>query len=427
MKRLIISIISVGALTSWAQTPGDTILTLEQCTDLAVKYNAELKTAANNAEAAVQLRREAFTKYFPEVSATGMAFWANHDIVQYNVMNLVELGLIKNGVVGGVQLMQPIFMGGAIINGNELAKVGEAVAKLQKSQSEKEVKLTTEKYYWQLATLKSTRLTLLSALNMLDTLQNQVAVAVDAGVAMRNDLLKVQLKRDDYNSTLVDLDNGIKLFRMLLSQYIGADIERPVDIDAAVPETMPQYPADLFVDPSMALGQTIDYQLLQKNVEASRLELRVERGKNLPMVAAGAGWYFHNLLDQSQNFGALQIAVNIPISGWWGGSHAIKRKKISLLNAQIQLDDKSRMLVINMRDKWDKLTAAYRKMEIAVQSIDQSRENLRLNRLYYEAGTSTITDLLDAETLYRQALDRYSSSYGDYRCAIAEYLNATAR
>lgn len=427
MKRLLILIISVCALSSRAQTPGDTILTLEQCTDLAMKYNAELKTSANNAEAAVQLRREAFTKYFPEVSATGMAFWANHDILQYNVMDLLELGLIKNGVIGGVQLMQPIFMGGAIVNGNELAKVGEAVAKLQKTQSEKEVKLTTEKYYWQLATLKSTRLTLLSALNMLDTLQNQVSVAVEAGVAMRNDLLKVQLKRDDYNSTLVDLDNGIRLFRMLLSQYIGANIDRPIDIDAVVPESMPQYPADLFVDPSIALGETIDYQLLQKNVEASRLELRVERGKNMPMVAAGAGWYFHNLLDQKQNFGALQIAVNIPITGWWGGSHAIKRKKISLLNARIQLDDKSRMLVINMRDKWDKLTAAYRKMEIAVQSIEQSRENLRLNRLYYEAGTSTITDLLDAETLYRQALDRYSSSYGDYRCAIAEYLNATAR
>ena len=85
------------------------------------------------------------------------------------------------------------------------------------------------------------------------------------------------------------------------------------------------------------------------------------------------------------------------------------------------------MLQINMQNKWDELTASHRKMELAAEAIGQAEENLRLNRIYYEAGTSTITDLLEAETMARQAHDQYSAAYGDFRTATAAYLNATGR
>lgn len=414
-------------LSAIAQNSNDTILTLEQCKEMALSHNSSIKSAGYSVEEATALRKEAFTKYFPEIAAGGIGVMANHDMLQYNVLDIIELGLVKHGIAGGVQALQPIFMGGEIVNGNALAKVGEAVAKLQQASTEKEVALTTEKYYWKLATLKSTRGTLLSAINLLDTIENQVAVAVNAGVAMRNDLLKVQIQRDGFASDLVDLDNGIKLCRMVLSQYIGADFQRPIDIAAEVPEKTPECPVELKVNPSDALGQTIDYQLLNKNVKAKDLELRMERGKYMPKVAVGAGWYYHDFLEQSHNFGALQLAVDIPISGWWGGSYAIKRKKAEQLNAANELKDKSELLCINMQNKWDDVTAAHRKMEIASETIVQSADNLRLSRLYFEAGMATISDLLEAQMLNRQAIDKYNSSYGDFRCAVAEYLNATGR
>lgn len=435
MKATIISmaLAAVALAASAQETPSDTILSLEQCTDLAVRYNSSLKNARNNTDMASLTRKEAFTKYFPEISAMGMGFMANHGMMQYDIdlpllqqmgIGPLSLSLLKKGKAAGVQALQPIFMGGQIVNGNRLAELGVAVAKLQQSQTEKEVRLTTEKYFWQLATLKSTRLTLLSAIQMLDTLSAQVNVAVEAGVTMRNDLLKVDLKRNEYRSSLVDLDNGIKLCRMLLSQYIGADFEKPINIDAPVPETIPDTPYDVYVNPADAVFQTVPYQLLQSNVKAKNLAVKMETGKNLPQIAAGAGWYYHDLLEQNHNFGALQLAINIPISSWWGGSYSMKHKKLELENAKNELADNSQLLQLNMTNKWDEVTAAHRKMEIAVQSIAQSAENLRLNKLYYEAGTVTITDLLEAETLHRQSLDDYSAAFGNFRTAIAEYKYA---
>ena len=430
MKKIYIAIIALGATLSAAaqqSAPQDTILSLEHCIDLAVKNNAALRRADNSAAMAKETRKEAFTKYFPQISASGIGFRSHNYVFQYNALDMLNIELVKHGVLAGVQALQPIFMGGQIVNGNQLAKVGEAVGELQRAQTEREVRLTTEQYYWKLATLQATRSTLQSVIATLDTLDRQIQVAVDAGVAMRNDLLKVQLKRNGYEADMVDLDNGIQLCRMVLSQYIGEDFDRPINISAPVPEAVPAYPLDLRVDPAAALDQTIDYQLLDAQVKAKKLEKRMEVGKNLPQVLGGAGWYYHNVLEQGHNFGALQLVVNIPISGWWGGSHAIKRKNLELENAKSEREDLGQMLQINMQNKWDELTAAHRKMELASEAIGQAEENLRLNRIYYEAGTSTITDLLEAEALARQAHDQYSAAYGDFRTATAAYLNATGR
>lgn len=415
----------VGAAAQQART--DSVITLQQCIDMAVANNTAMKMAENNTEAARQVRREAFTKYFPEISAAGFGFRTANYVFQYNALDLLKIELVKHGVLAGVQALQPIFVGGQIVNGNQLAKVGEAVAQLQAKQSESEVRVTAEKYYWQLATLKATKNTLASGLALLDTLDRQVSVAVDAGVVTNNELLKVQLQRNDFASKMVDLDNGIKLCRMVLSQYVGAPYTSPVDIDASVPAQVPDYPLDLLVDPAEALTNTNDYQLLVNQVKAKKIEKRMELGKNLPTVLGGAGWYYHNVLEQGHNFGALTLAVNIPISGWWGGSHALKNKALQVKNAELQLQDGSEMLQINMQNKWDELTAAHRKMQIAHEAIAQSAENLRLNQEFYDAGTGTITDLLDAQTLNQQARDKYIASYGDFRVAVAEYLSATGR
>lgn len=405
----------------------DSVFTLEECVGMTLANNAAVRNAANNTKAAVELRREAFTKYFPEISATGAAFWTHNDVFQYNILNLIEIGFINKGKMASVQAMQPVFMGGKIVNGSKLAAVGEEVARLRQQQSNDELRLTTESLYWKLVTLKGTRGALEAAIATLDTLENQVKVAVDAGIAMRNDLLKVQLRRNSYRTEMVDLDNGIKLVKMLLGQYMGKGTDAQFDVAGEIPDDVPQFPSDIHVPGESALPMTVDYKLLQKNVEAKKLEKRIEIGKNLPQVAIGAGWFYHDLLKQNHSFGALMVGVNVPLSGWWGGSHAIKRKSLALENARNELIDLGEKLEIAMQDKWNELSAAHRKMDIAMEGIAESKENLRLNRLYYEAGMSTVTDVLEAEASHKESIDGYIAAYGAFRVARTAYLISTGQ
>ena len=431
-KHIILSVVvaAISVIPAFAQneTPADTLtLSLEQCRRMALCGNASTKTAVNNIKAAKETSDEAFTRYFPDISASGMSFWANHDIIQYNVMDMFQLGMVKKGVAAGVTAVQPIFAGGQIVNGNALAHLGEQVAELKKQQTDEEVLASVDQYYWKLVSLHSQKETLASLIEMLDTLTYQTQAAVDAGVTLKNDLLKVELQRNDFKATMIDLDNGIALCSNLLGQYIGAGL-RPVNVTERVAVgDLPEFAYDMWRNPQDAVSNTPAYGMLNSAIRAAELEKKMTIGSNLPTVGLGAGWYYHTLLEQKHNFGAVFIAVNVPLSGWWGGSHAIKKKNLELQNARIQFEDGQEMLQIAMRDAWDNLTSAYRKMENAHEAIGQADENLRLNQNYYNVGVSTITDLLDAQTLYRRACDQYIAAYSDYKVKSTEYLKATGQ
>lgn len=92
-----------------------------------------------------------------------------------------------------------------------------------------------------------------------------------------------------------------------------------------------------------------------------------------------------------------------------------------------QLADQGELLVIRMKNAWNGVNEAYEQMKIARLSIEQSTENLRLNTDYYKAGTCTMSDLLDAQTLFQQSCDKYVESYTDYELKKREYLQVTGR
>ena len=70
---------------------------------------------------------------------------------------------------------------------------------------------------------------------------------------------------------------------------------------------------------------------------------------------------------------------------------------------------------------------AYQQLAIAQRSIEQAEENLRLNRNFYQAGTSKMSDLLEAQMLYQQACDKRTDAYADYQNRLLEYRHATGQ
>jgi outer membrane protein TolC len=421
---------------------------LEQILDSARHNNITLRNAQRSVDAAEQQRKEAFTKYFPTVSGSGFWFNANKGMAQMDI-NMsdyitpelaqsiaqsgilpvealaslgqpISIGLMKKGVMGSVVAMQPVFAGGQIINGNKLAKVGEDVSRLQLQLSENEVEKTAEQYYWQIVSLEEKLKTVNAVETLLADINKDVTVAVKAGVAMRNDLLQVELRQNDVESQKLTLNNNISILRMLLAQYCGLQsTDYTLSYDPEV-----QSPIIEKQDHQLALLSTAEYKLLDKQVEATNLQKKMAIGQNLPTVAVGGGLVYHNMMETGRSFGMLMATVSIPISDWWGGSHNIKRKKIEYQKAVDQLNDNAEMLKIRMQSTWNNVQEAYNQLSIAQRSIEQAEENLRLNRDFYQAGTTTMSDLLEAQLLYQQALDKRTDAYTDYQNKLLAYRQA---
>lgn len=400
--------------------------TLQQCLDEAMANNVRMKTAANELSAARHTQQEAFTNYFPTVSATGSGYMADEHLVSASLGPGMDMAMLKNGVVGGVTAAMPLFTGGQIVNGNKLSKVGVEVSRLKMGVTENEVKLTTQRYYWQTVMLKEKLKTIDQVQKQLEKLVDDVQASVDAGVATRNDLLQVQLKQNEMRSNRISVENLLSVSVSLLAQYIGHAGDS-IDISYALDSIAPQHPAELYRLPEAALPITNEHRLLTANVRAAKLQQQLAVGKCLPTVALGGGYVYDNLMDKDQSFWIGFATVSVPLTKWWGGSHDIKKQKLQVANARYELQDKSELLMINMQNTWNQLNDAWQQVGIAQLSITQAAENLRLNTDYYTAGTCTMSDLLEAQTLYRQSRDQYIEAYADYELKKCEYLQVTGR
>ena len=157
------------------------------------------------------------------------------------------------------------------------------------------------------------------------------------------------------------------------------------------------------------------------------MQKKMAVGQQLPSVAVGAGYNYHNLMENDRTFAMVFATVSVPISDWWGGSHAIKRKKIELQKAQDQLEDNAELLGIRIQKAWNDVNEAALQVDIARRSIEQAEENLRLNRNFYQAGTVKMSDLLEAQLLYQQACDQHVDAYANYQQQLLLYQQATGQ
>ena len=445
MKRHIFFIILLLGTNVSAQK-----LTLEQCLERAKQNNHELRNAALEIEAASEQKREAFTNYFPRISANVMAFRCFDQMVKTDGTYPKEIAALSSQFIPLIgtpfsiaefdrayavsgTLVQPLFHGGQIVYGNKLARVQEDAMTLKQKLTEKEVLQKVTECYWQLACVRYNLSTIEAAEKQVDAVMAQVENFLKAGVTTRNSQLKVRLRQQELSSTRLKLENADHVLRLLLAQQIGIE---PAEADKGFDIVVEDRPVEQPIETaggvlSLSPDHREELQLTGKAVEAQKLQIKMERGKHLPHLAVGLAGYHAGLggfsekaktyLPSSMNNGLVFGTLSIPLSDWWGGFHAIKRQKIKLQQAQNDRENARQMLQIDIERAWTNLHEAYKQTQIAQASCDEAAENLRMTTDQYRMSTCTLTELLDAETLNRQAQNDLAQAKANYQIALADY------
>ena len=177
-KRHILSIIfALFCISVNAQT---SVLTLDSCFALAKANNVQLQTNQLEIEKAQQVKAQVFTKYFPQVSISYLAYFAARPIIEYGINDIqdddlgaflsalittlndpeganiglpTEINLMKKGHSVNATAMVPVYAGGRIKNGNQLANLGIEAARLKAEVSERDMLENIESSYYLVAGL----------------------------------------------------------------------------------------------------------------------------------------------------------------------------------------------------------------------------------------------------------------------------------
>lgn len=448
MKRTIFLIFSFSHFLILAAS-AQSVLTLSQCLELAKQNNRTLQNAALDIEMAGEQKKEVFTKYFPDIQANVMAFRAFDEMMKGDGTIPQEVAMINPDLapyIGApfsynelnraysatITLIQPLYAGGQIVAGNKLAKIGEEAVALQRQMKEKDVLQKVTECYWQVAMVKYNLSTVEAAEKQLKAVCDLVENYVKAGVTTKNDLLKVHLRQQELASNRLKLENAEHVLLLLLAQQIGMAGQQ-IEIDTQ--SLQPQNPVEVRISTEEAVQGREEMALLGKQIEANEWQVKLERGKYLPTVAVGLMGYNAGLgglsdnakkyMDTNMTNGLAFGTVSIPILSWWGGRHAIRRSQLKLQQAKNEAEDVREQLAVDVESAWSQLTEAYKQIEIAQSSVEEAAENLRMSTDQYQAGTENLSDLLDAETLNRQARNQLSEAMATYQVRLSDYLRKT--
>ena len=282
MKRFLSLILLAGiTINGFSQH----ILSLDSCRNLAIQNNKELRIAQEKINAAHYNKKAAFTNYLPKfdimatymrtqkeisllsdeqknsISNIGTATGAQlqqqfQQIAAANPMliplleplqgmipgltaglNGVGQGIVdafhtdtRNMFAGAATLTQPLFMGGKIIAYNKITKYAEQLAQMQHATGMEDLILNTDKAYWQVVSLVNKKKLAESYLELLETLDSDIDKMIAEGVATKADGLSVKVKRNEAEVTLMKVENGLSLSKMVLCQICGLPLDTEISL-----------------------------------------------------------------------------------------------------------------------------------------------------------------------------------------------------
>jgi len=420
-------------------------LSLDSCKKTALAYNKKIMKSDFDVKAATEQRSYAFTNYFPVVSISGTAMRSSDYLMKLKTpeMNLpvydgnpanlasatqfayipsIGINALDYMNVADVSVALPVYMGGRIRNGNALASLGENVSKQQKSIVVTDVLIRTEELYWNLISLKGKRKTLLSYKTMLDTLYRDVNNYYTSGMVQRNDLLKVQLKQNEMESNLLKIDNGIVMTTRSLCQFIGIQYDSTIIFNEQ-PSGENRFPSQI-EDPKNAVANMVELKLLNKAVEAEKLQKKMALGELMPQISLSGMGVYYDVMNKTDKAALALVNVSIPITGWWGGSHKIKQQQMKVEKAIVDRDETAELLSLQAEQAANELKESWSQLKLSEKSVEQARENLKVTDDNYRSGVVGISDLLEAQALFQSSNDNLNDALCGYQIKKAKHLQS---
>ena len=421
-----------GAACMVAQEP--LALSCAECRKLALEHNEDLQHADNELRKAELDKAIAFAGYLPKFDASVTGAYMAPDL------DMMGMELQMRGMyMAGITLMQPLYTGGKIRAGNKMARMGVEAAQESLRKVRMQVIADADNAYWNyIAVLWKVRM-LDAYKQQMDSIFAQVERSLSAGMATENDLLRITAKKSEIHYQWQKATNGANLCRLALCNVLGY----PLGTEILPTDTVIAFSAPEQLDESIAARPEL--ALLQKQVTIAEQQVKDARSGLLPQIGLSAGYvYYGNVKlngtasdgqggyipftqDFDDGLALVMASVSVPIFHWGEGLKKVKKAKLDLQGARLDLEKNTRLLRIEARQAVQNLTDGYNLVETARLGYAQADRNRQTMNGRYLAGLCTLTDLLDAQSQWQQAESNLIEAQTQYKIYETEYLRVTGR
>lgn len=300
----------------------------------------------------------------------------------------------RNMTAGMILLTQPLYMGGKIKAYENITKYQEQLAKEQLKADEQQVSLDVDKAYWQVVSLANKRRLAISYRDMLAHLDSDVVKMIHEGVATKSNELSVSVKLNEAEMTLMKVEDGLTLSRMLLCQLCGLPLESAPKLADEDNEDLPTDAENITADVQTAFNNRPELSQLvtAQNIYAEKA--KVERASVLPQLALTGGYMisnpnvFNGFENKFRGTWAVGVVLKVPVWNWGETKYKVRAARTEANIASLKADEAKEKIELQVNQEAFKVNEANRKLALSMKTLTRLKKTCVLPKLVLKKALS---------------------------------------
>lgn len=422
MKR--ISIIILIACTAFLSANAQNVLSLEQCVEMAIANNRNVKQQALNKNAREIAYQQARNNLLPDLNASaGQSFGFGRSLSVDNTYKNVNSTQTSFGIGANLTLFDGLKM-----KHNIDARKAELMASdADLDKIKEDIILSVSAAYLQVLMNKELLQIANEQLNLTNVRLEQRQSLVKSGKMPEGELfeLKAQLAKEEMSR--LQAENNLKLSLLDLAQVVELDdFER---LDVVVPANLTMDESAL-VHPDVVYASAITHRPELKSAEyrllSSEKSVLVAKSDFYPRLNLGAnsgtGYYNMSGLDNSKfnqqltdNLSSsIGFNLNIPLFNKFAIKNNVRTAQLNVESSKIDIENKRIELRKSIQQAYSNAVAAKARWDASQKSELASKEALRFVSQKYDAGRANVYELYQAQNNLTQVLSEQTQSKYEY-------------
>ena len=420
----------VVTLSFAGQARAQRVLTLDSCRSLAKEHSRTLQQKDEEIKAAHAKKQQVMTNFFPQVAARGVYLHMQKELHlidwdkplgHLNFLipeRLRHLGTVdlRNLWVGNVTAIQPLFLGGKIISGYQMASLAERLQGELRQTAETEVETKLDETYWQVVSLRSKERLLDQLVRLLEQTVKDVDASIDAGVATKADGLSVRTKLSEAEVKRSQVVNGLELSRMLLADLCGLSEDEPFTLaeEGHLQELLlstQTAPIARDEDTEAAIERRSEIRSLRLVDSIYSKRVNMESASLFPKLYGVASYSTTNpnsFQGQKKEFAGqyyLGLMLEVPISDLFSGTFKRRQAKAEHRVKQLELAEARSKINLQIKQALRTADDARRAYTTALSAVKMAEENMRYAKAGYDEGVIPLLNYTMAQTAWMSAQD----------------------
>jgi outer membrane protein TolC len=255
------------------------------------------------------------------------------------------------------------------------------------------------------------------------------------GEVAHSDVIKAQIQLEQQERELRDAELEMNRSRLELSVLVFPDFNENFTVvdDMQIPEPLPAFSEVQ----AAAANKNPELRAALATVQEANRTVAVAWNGFLPTVTIDyfygidANHYAVNEIDPASgrlvhNLGyAATATLQLPIWNWGANRSKVKQANLRQQQANVELSATQRELIAKLRNLFAEAETARSHLDSLSRSAELAAESLHLTTLRYQAGESTVLEVVDAQNTLTQARNALNDGQSRYRIALANLQTLT--